>query len=99
MLAKARSGGCYDAIHQADIAMFLSQRLTTAREGGEGVDAIVLADVLVYFGDLRNTLMACEELLVEAGLLVFTVEDLVANRRGAMAVTVEQGAVLQFLRV
>jgi len=77
MLAKARARACYDDIEHRDILAYLQDR--AAAIPVHRVDVIVLADVLVYFGELRTVLGACSALLAEGGLVVFTVEDLLQS--------------------
>lgn len=75
MLAKARDKNCYDRIVSADITSFL------ADEGGEEGEeeryaAIVLVDVLVYFGDIRTVLQLAYARLLPGGVIIFTTENL-----------------------
>jgi predicted TPR repeat methyltransferase len=77
MLAKARERKCYDTIEQGDITAFLAEK--AAESSLRRVEVIVLADVLVYFGELRTVLRACLDLLTDGGVVLFTVEDLQAN--------------------
>jgi predicted TPR repeat methyltransferase len=70
MLQRAQARGDYDALHQAEIGAFL------ASQGEAAWDAIVGADVLIYFGALDGVLAAAAKALRPRGVLVFTVEAL-----------------------
>lgn len=70
MLQRARQRGDYDALHQAEIGAFLRA------QGESAWDAIVGADVLIYFGALDAVLAAVKQALRPGGVLVFTVEAL-----------------------
>ncbi len=70
MLEKARERGGYDRLDAAELTEFLG-----GREGE--FDAIVSADTLCYFGDLRDVLKGAIRALRAGGHLVFTVEELV----------------------
>ena len=69
MLAKARTRGVYDELREAEITAFL-------RSASRTFDAIVAADVFVYFGDLRPVLQAASGAMRDGGLLLFTLEHL-----------------------
>jgi len=69
MVARARTLGLYDELVVADLVAWLQD---DAREGA--YDAIVAADVLVYFGDLDPPLRACARALRPGGVLVFSTE-------------------------
>jgi predicted TPR repeat methyltransferase len=71
MLERAEQRGCYDRLVKAELTAFLEQH--SAR-----YDAVVSADTLVYFGDLKHALRASARALRAQGRLVFTVEQLVA---------------------
>jgi predicted TPR repeat methyltransferase len=68
MIAKARETGCYDALEVGDVVDCLVRR--ERRE----FDLVVAADVLVYFGDLREVVSAVARALAAGGLFAFTVE-------------------------
>ncbi len=69
MLERARQRGNYDALHEAEITAFLQARPCT-------FDAIVSADVLIYFGDLAPFMAAATAALRPGGWLVSSVEAL-----------------------
>ncbi len=65
----AANAAFYDELAVADLVAWLGD---DARAGA--FDAIVAADVLVYFGDLRAPLEAAAHALRRGGVLVFTTE-------------------------
>ena len=67
MLTQARRRGCYDELHQQEIAEFLA--VTDDR-----FDLIIAADVLVYLGDLRPVFAAMAGALRHGGRCAVTVE-------------------------
>lgn len=67
MLAKARERGGYDELVEAELTEFMS------RAPGS-FDVIASADTLVYFGDLRQVIVAAADALRPQGCLAFTVE-------------------------
>lgn len=67
MLDHARRKGCYDQLIEADIIDFLKLY-------EDKFDICLAADVLVYFGDLRETFATLRRALVDGGLFAFTVE-------------------------
>jgi len=69
MVARARTLGLYDELAVADLVAWLGN---ADRAGG--FDAIVAADVLVYFGDLVAPLAAAAHALRRGGVLVFSTE-------------------------
>jgi len=69
MLERARARGCYDELVCAELGAFMRSR-------SGSFDAIVCADTLLYFGALQEPLCAARETLRDAGLFVFTLEDL-----------------------
>jgi len=69
MLAKAKEKNCYNSSVVGDIGEYLAADI-------DPVDAIVAADVFMYFGDLSSLLQSCFHALSVRGYLVFTVEDL-----------------------
>ncbi|MEL6107345.1 MAG: tetratricopeptide repeat protein [Planctomycetota bacterium] len=69
MLVKAKSRGCFDELHEAELSQFM---VTHANE----FDVIVSADTLVYFGDLEKPLDSASLALRPNGILTFTVERL-----------------------
>lgn len=75
MLRRARLRGDYDELAQAELTAFLG-----AHPGA--YDAIVSADVLIYFGDLDPVLAAMARALRPGGVLVATVEALTDHAGG-----------------
>jgi len=72
MLTKAIEKNCYNSSAVSDIVEYLY----SAADIGP-VDAIVAADVFMYFGELDTVLQSCfRALSIRGGYLVFTVEDL-----------------------
>lgn len=69
MLERAAARGLYDALEEAELGAFLSQR-------PEAFDLIVAADVLCYFGALNGVLAQAAAALRPGGRLAFTVERL-----------------------
>ncbi len=70
MLQQAAKRGVYDALVCSD--------LVTALEGFPGeFDLAVVADVLIYFGDLRPLMAAMATALRPSGLFAFSVERLI----------------------
>jgi predicted TPR repeat methyltransferase len=69
MLARAAPRGVYDALVQAELTAFLQERPAA-------YDAIVSADVLIYFGDLDPLFAALAGALRPGGVVVATVEGL-----------------------
>ena len=67
MLDHARDTGAYDALHHEGIDVFLGRTHPP-------FDTLVLADVLVYVGDLRPLLPRLHATLVPGGQLVATTE-------------------------
>jgi predicted TPR repeat methyltransferase len=67
MQAKARERGGYDELIEAELTEFMSR-------ASAAFDAIVSADTLIYFGDLRQVVAAAAGALRPQGCLVFTVE-------------------------
>jgi predicted TPR repeat methyltransferase len=76
MLAKALERGVYDGLREAEITEFL-------RSAAEGFDAIVAADVFVYFGDLHAAFRDSAAALRDGGWLLFTLEHLQDARGGS----------------
>ncbi len=68
MIAKARETGRYDALEVGDLGDFL------AKPERDEFDLIVAADVLVYFGDLKEVVAAAARALAPGGLFAFTLE-------------------------
>ena len=78
MLAKARAGGHYDELVQAELTAYLESQ--PAR-----FELIVCADTFCYFGPLEAVLGAAGRALAPGGALVFSVErapDELAGERG-----------------
>lgn len=67
MLAKARRGGHYDELVNTELSAYLLER------NGE-FDLVVMADTLIYFGDLRALFAAVRQALRPRGMFAFTVE-------------------------
>jgi predicted TPR repeat methyltransferase len=72
MLRQAARTDVYDALVEAELVAFMSER-----DGA--FDAIVLADTLVYFGGLEQALAAATNALRPQGCLVFTLERATAS--------------------
>ncbi|HSW15687.1 MAG TPA: methyltransferase domain-containing protein [Ramlibacter sp.] len=68
MLAKAREGGCYDELAQADIVDWL-------RAPHEPWDLVVAADVFVYVGELGPCFDALAGALRSGGVVAFSLEE------------------------
>jgi predicted TPR repeat methyltransferase len=75
MLGKAQQKQVYDQLVKNELTEFLRLR------PGE-FDLILSADTLVYFGALDQVAVAAAAALRPGGLLVFTVEELVAPAAG-----------------
>lgn len=69
MLRRAQARGDYDELHQAELTDFLATR-------AQDFDAIVSADVLIYFGALGEVFAATARALRPGGVFVGTVEAL-----------------------
>ncbi|WP_207482446.1 methyltransferase domain-containing protein [Arenibaculum pallidiluteum] len=69
MLARARERGVYHELHEAELVSFLE----SLPEGS--VDAVLAADVLCYFGDLRPVVAAASRALAPGGVMAFTLEE------------------------
>jgi predicted TPR repeat methyltransferase len=67
MLEKARARGLYDSLVEAELTAFLGQ-------SAAAFDLIVVADTLVYFGDLAAPLGAAAGALRQAGRIAFNLE-------------------------
>lgn len=67
MLERARSGGAYDTLIEADLAEHLQR--TPRRH-----DLIVAADVFIYVGDLEPVFAGVRRVLDPGGLFVFSIE-------------------------
>ena len=72
MLEKARARGIYDRLIHAELTAFLRNRPA----GGDptGFDLIVMADALIYFGDLGDLFDAVAGSLRPGGRFAFTLE-------------------------
>ncbi|MET0852550.1 MAG: tetratricopeptide repeat protein [Candidatus Rokuibacteriota bacterium] len=68
MLARARGRGVYDELVAAELTAYLAGH-------ARAFDLVLVADTLVYFGDLAPVLAAAAGALRPDGLLVFTVES------------------------
>lgn len=67
MLAKAHERALYTELVEMELTSYLRKNPNT-------FDLIVLADILIYFGDLSEVLSAAKEALRANGWLAFTVE-------------------------
>lgn len=76
MLERARGRGVYDALETAELTAYLEAH-------PRSFDAIIAADVLVYFGDLHGFAGAAARSLRPGGHLVFTVEEKLGAQGGA----------------
>lgn len=68
MLDKARAGGLYDHLVEAELTTFLSN-------ASQSYDLLTAADVLVYLGDLGPLFHAAHRALKPEGRFAFTVEQ------------------------
>lgn len=75
MLARARTGGHYDELIEAELTAYLL-------EHPERFDLVASADTLCYFGDLRPVIAAARAALRASGWLIFTVEHTVDKSDG-----------------
>lgn len=66
MLAKAIEKGHYDELHESDLQEYLF--------ANHGFDLIVMADTLIYFGNLSSLFSIVRDALSTNGAFVFTVE-------------------------
>ncbi|MGD0961873.1 MAG: tetratricopeptide repeat protein [Methylomonas sp.] len=67
MLEKARAKQVYDELLETELSAFLQGR-------GQTFDLIVMADTLIYFGDLHEIFAAVRHALRPAGSFAFTLE-------------------------
>ena len=67
MLKRAAGTGSYDRLEEAELTAFVSERK-------DAYDAIVCADTLCYFGDLRAVFAGAAGALKPGGTFIFTVE-------------------------
>jgi predicted TPR repeat methyltransferase len=72
MLRRAKARKVYDVLHKAELGYYLETQ-------PEHFDALVSADTLIYFGDLRPVMRQARQALRPGGWLVFTVERLAAD--------------------
>lgn len=72
MLAAARAREVYDDLHEAELTAFL-------RDCGRQYDVIVAADTFLYLGNLAEAMHGAAAALRDGGLLLFSVEQLVAS--------------------
>ena len=72
MIEHARARSCYDELVATELTAFMQSR-------PNGFDAVVCADTLVYFGSLDEPLNAARTTLQPAGVLIVTLEALIAN--------------------
>ena len=73
MLAHAKDKNVYQKLVKAELTEYL-------RDNSETFDLIVSSDTLVYFGDLKDIIVAFAKALRLNGLLVFTLEHAVGDR-------------------
>jgi len=73
MIDQARARGCYDELIPAELTAFMQAHPNS-------FDAVVCADTLVYFGSLDEALNAARTTLRPSGLLIVTLEALIASR-------------------
>jgi predicted TPR repeat methyltransferase len=69
MLERAVPRRCYDALHAAELVYYLDTQPNK-------FDAVISADTLCYFGELRAAMHAAHKALRAGGWLIFTVEAL-----------------------
>jgi predicted TPR repeat methyltransferase len=67
MLRLAKEKNLYDALHEGGIDDFLQQNVSA-------FDLIVFADVLIYFGDLRNLFESSSRSLRQDGIIAISAE-------------------------
>ena len=67
MLDKARQIGCYESLVEAEVVAFLATNTTTH-------DLVIAADVLIYFGDLRQIFEGVARALKPGGLWALSIE-------------------------
>src|SRR5262249_20262195 len=72
MIEQARKRGCYDELETSELCEFMDAR-------PEVFDAIVSADVLIYFGELHRPIASANRALRIDGILIFTLEALQAE--------------------
>ena len=65
MLAKAKAKNCYNQLIQKDLESYLKQ-------SEDIFDLIVFADVLTYFGELKNIIIGCQKSLSRTGRILFS---------------------------
>jgi predicted TPR repeat methyltransferase len=75
MLDRARARSCYDQLSLEEVCAFMKSRPTS-------FNAIVSADVLIYFGDLSLFMQAAWVSLKESGLLIVTTEKIADTADG-----------------
>jgi len=73
MLAHAKDKNVYQKLVKSELTEYL-------RDNSETFDLIVSSDTLVYFGDLKDIIVAFAKALRLNGLLVFTLEHAVGDR-------------------
>jgi predicted TPR repeat methyltransferase len=76
MLARARERKVYDELVKDELSTYLAGC-------NEAFDLVVSADTLVYFGPLKVVVSAAAQALRPDGRVIFTVEELVGDGRGA----------------
>ncbi len=84
MLAKARGKNLYADLQQTDLMPFLAEDTRAWR-------LILAADVFCYFGALEDLLAAAFARLAPGGVLLFSVEELLADADGCLPLNVQDG--------
>ncbi|MBP1858212.1 putative TPR repeat methyltransferase [Rhizobium herbae] len=75
MLAKAADKGVYDHLAQADLSLPPETSGLFANHKRHRASLVSAADVFLYLGNLDSAFILAGELLAEAGLFAFSVED------------------------
>jgi predicted TPR repeat methyltransferase len=75
MLGKAMQRNAYDELVETELGAFLSNRQ-------RAFDLIVMADTLIYFGDLAQLFTAVAQALRDGGAFAFTVEAVSESEQG-----------------
>jgi predicted TPR repeat methyltransferase len=76
MIAAASRTGCYDALHEADVAQHLAQT-------DERFELLLAADLFIYVGALDAVLAGARRVLQPGGLFCLTIETLSADEPAA----------------
>ncbi len=67
MLARAAEGGCYGALHEAELTAWLAGCV-------ERFDVVLSADVLIYFGRLEPLMAGFASVLADGGVVLVSIE-------------------------